>query len=222
MRHSTDSLSLQGARPMPSAESVTIWIQQLKEGERAAIQKLWEAYFPRLVRQAQGWLRRTSVKVVDAEDIALSAFKSFCLRAEQGRFPKLFDRDDLWQLLVVIAYRKKCNQVKQEASQQPRNGRVYPISTLTPADADDSGTIFSCLISREPDPRLTSQVAESCRRLLEMLPTQELRDVAVWKMEGYTNEEIAAKMKDGEGRAESTAERKLARIRKIWAKEIPS
>jgi DNA-directed RNA polymerase specialized sigma24 family protein len=99
---------------------------------------------------------------------------------------------------------------------------VYSISALIPADADDSGTIFSCLISREPDPPLTFQVAESCRRLLEMLPTQELRDVAVWKLEGYTNEEIAAKMKDGKGCAESTVERKLARIRKIWAKEIPS
>jgi DNA-directed RNA polymerase specialized sigma24 family protein len=207
---------------MPSAESVTIWIHQLKDGERAAVQKLWEGYFPRLVRQAQRWLRRTPVRVVDAEDIALSAFKSFCLRAEQGRFPKLFDRDDLWQLLVVIAFRKKCNQVKREAVRQPPNGRVYSISALTPADADDSGTIFSCLISREPDPTLTSQVAESCRRLLEMLPAQELRDVAVWKLEGYTNEEIAAKMKDGKGCAESTVERKLARVRKIWAKEIPS
>ncbi|HEY7314991.1 MAG TPA: ECF-type sigma factor [Gemmataceae bacterium] len=207
---------------MPSAESVTIWIQQLKEGERAAVEKLWEGYFARLVRQSQRWLRRTRVKVVDAEDIALSAFKSFCLRAEQGRFPKLFDRDDLWQLLVVIAFRKMCNQVKHEAVRQPRNGRVYPLSALTPADADDSGTIFSDLIGRDPDPALAEEVAESCRRLLETLPTQELRDVAVWKLEGDTNAEIAAKLNGGEGRSEPTAERKLARIRKIWAKEIDS
>jgi hypothetical protein len=46
MRHSTDSLSLQGAWPIPSAESVKYWIQQLKEGERAAVQKLWEGFFP--------------------------------------------------------------------------------------------------------------------------------------------------------------------------------
>jgi DNA-directed RNA polymerase specialized sigma24 family protein len=205
---------------MPSGESVTILIRQLKEGDRAAVEKLWKIYFPRLVRQAQRWLRRTSVKVVDAEDIALSAFKSFCLRAEKGRFPKLFDRGDLWQLLVVIAFRKKCNEVKHEGRRQPRNGRVYPLSALTPADADDLRAIFSCLIGRESDPALA--LAESCRRLLNMLPTQELRDVAVWKLEGYTNAEIAPKMNGGEGRDESTVERKLARIRKIWAKEIPS
>jgi DNA-directed RNA polymerase specialized sigma24 family protein len=207
---------------MLSAESVTIWIQQLKEGERAAVRKLWEAYFARLVQMTQRWLRYAPVMAVDAEDIALPAFKSFCLRGEQGRFPKLFDRDDLWQLLVLIAYRKTCNQIKHEVVRQPRKGRVYPLSALATADADDSGMIFPCLIGREPDPALAFQVAASCRRLLEMLPTQELRDVAVWKLEGYTNEEIAAKMNGGEGRAESTVERKPARIRKIWAKEIPS
>ena len=65
-------------------------------------------------------------------------------------------------------------------------------------------------------------MAESCRRLLEMLSTQELRDVAVWKLEGYTNEEMTAKMKNGQGRSLATVERKLALIRAIWAKEIPS
>jgi DNA-directed RNA polymerase specialized sigma24 family protein len=205
---------------MLSSESVTIWIHQLKEGERAAVQKLWEGYFPRLVHHAQRLLRRMPVKAVDAEDIALSAFDSFCRRAEQGRFPKLFDRDDLWQLLVVIAFRKTCNQAKHEATQRPPNGQVYDASALT--SVDDSGSIFSRLIGREPDPALTFQVASSCRRLLEMLPTAELRDIAVWKLEGYTNEEIAAKLNDGEGRAVSTVERKLARIRNIWAKEMGS
>jgi DNA-directed RNA polymerase specialized sigma24 family protein len=207
---------------MPSGESVTDWIHQLKEGERAAVQKLWERYFPRLVRQTRRWLRRTPVKAVDAEDIALSAFDSFCRRAEQGRFPKLFDRDDLWQLLVVIAFRKACNQVKHEAGQRPRNGQVYEASALAMEDADDAGSIFCHLIGREPDPALVVEMADSCRRLLEMLLTAELRDVAVWKMEGYTNEEIAAKLKGGKGRSLATVERKLALIRTIWAKEIPS
>jgi hypothetical protein len=30
---------------MPSSESITQWIHQLKEGERDAVQKLWESYF---------------------------------------------------------------------------------------------------------------------------------------------------------------------------------
>jgi hypothetical protein len=55
-----------------------------------------------------------------------------------------------------------------------------------------------------------------------MLPTAELRDIAVWKLEGYTNEEIAAKINGGKGRSVKAVERKLVLIRKIWTKEIRS
>jgi DNA-directed RNA polymerase specialized sigma24 family protein len=204
---------------MPSSESITQWIHQLKDGERDAVQKLWEGYFPRLVRQAQGWLRCAPLRTVDPEDIALSAFDSFCRRAEQGQFPKLDDRNDLWQLLVVIAFRKTCNQVKYEARRQPPNGRVISVSQL---EARGEEPLFATLIGREPDPALAAEVADSCRRLLERLPTAELRQVAVWKLEGYTSEEIAPKLKGGQGRAVSAVERKLARIRNVWAKEIRS
>ncbi|HEY7154948.1 MAG TPA: ECF-type sigma factor [Gemmataceae bacterium] len=205
---------------MSPGESVTQWIYQLKEGDRAAVQKLWEDYFPRLVRQAQLWLRRTSVKVVDAEDIALSAFKSFCLRAEQGCFPKLFDRGDLWQLLVVIAFRKACNQVKHEARRQPLNGRVQHASALSAANGEDAGTIFTRLISSEPDPKFAAQTAEEYRRLLARLDDEQLRHIAEMKMAGYTNAEIGQRLKPP--RAVVTIERKLARIRRIWEEEVRS
>jgi DNA-directed RNA polymerase specialized sigma24 family protein len=40
--------------------------------------------------------------------------------------------------------------------------------------------------------------------------------VASWKLEGYTDEEIAARL----GCVTRTVERKLARIRSIWAREM--
>jgi DNA-directed RNA polymerase specialized sigma24 family protein len=43
-----------------------------------------------------------------------------------------------------------------------------------------------------------------------------LQDVATWKLEGYTNDEIAARL----GCVTSTVERKLARIRTMWAREM--
>jgi hypothetical protein len=89
---STDSRSRKGAQTMASSESTTHWIRQLKEGERTAVQKLWESYFTRLVRMARRWLRNTPTQALDAEDIALSAFDSFRLRAEQGRFPNAYCR----------------------------------------------------------------------------------------------------------------------------------
>lgn len=200
---------------MASGESVTHWIQQLKEGERGAVQKLWEGYFARLVQQTRQWLRRAPTLAADAEDVALSAFDSFCRRAEEGRFPKLFDRDDLWQLLVVIAFRKACNQIKHEARRQPRNRRVVHASTLK---GEGEGQFFADLIGREPDPSLVAQTADEYRELLAKLSNPWLRDIAVWKLEGFTNEEIAVKI----GRSVVTVERKLALIRKAWAKELES
>ena len=55
-------------------------------------------------------------------------------------------------------------------------------------------------------------MAEECERLLGALTQGDLREVAVWKMEGYSNEEIAAKL----GCVPRTIERKVALIRTLW------
>ena len=118
---------------MTAGESVTCWIDQLKGGDRDAVQRLFERYYGRLVREARRWLRRAPAPpAADEDDIALGAFDSFCRRAEQGRFPRLYDRDDLWQLLVVIAFRKTCNQIKHERARRPPNGHVINASALAP------------------------------------------------------------------------------------------
>jgi len=72
--------------------SVTRWISQLKNGDRAAAQPLWEAYFHRLVALARKRLRGTPRRAADEEDVALCAFDSFYRRAERGQFPKLEGR----------------------------------------------------------------------------------------------------------------------------------
>jgi hypothetical protein len=87
---------------MSSEHSVTHWIDQLKAGDQAAAQKLWEGYFHRLVRLARTKLQGAPKRAADEEDVALSAFDSFCQGVERGRFPQLADRDDLWRLLVTL------------------------------------------------------------------------------------------------------------------------
>src|SRR5262249_36398416 len=62
-------------------------------------------------------------RAADEEDVALSALASFCRGAEQGRFPRLEDRDDLWALLVVIAARKAVDLRQREGRQKRGGGR---------------------------------------------------------------------------------------------------
>jgi DNA-directed RNA polymerase specialized sigma24 family protein len=72
------------------------------------------------------------------------------------------------------------------------------------------------ILSSAPTPALAAQAAEECRRLLGLLNDPQLRQVAELKMEGHTNQEVAEAI----GRSVPTVERKLARIRVAWEREL--
>jgi DNA-directed RNA polymerase specialized sigma24 family protein len=191
---------------MSSEGSVTRLIGMLKDGDRVAAQRLWETYFRRLVGLARARLAGSLSPAADAEDVALSAFDSFCRRAERGNFPLLEDRDDLWQLLFVLTVRKAINLVRYQGRKSRGAGRVVSL-----ADLEDLGA--EIVLGTEPSPEFAAEMADECRRLLDLLPDATLRAVALWKMEGFTNREIAAKL----GCVETTVERKLHAIRELWS-----
>jgi DNA-directed RNA polymerase specialized sigma24 family protein len=201
---------------MPTSGSVTHWLHQLGDGDLAAVQPLWERYFHRLVHLARQKLRGTPRRAADEEDVALSAFDSFCQGAAQGRFPQLRDRDNLWAVLVRITACKAVNLTRYENRKKRYIGRVMTDAT-PPGSADSSGagSPIDQVAGREPTPEFAALVAEESRRLLDRLGDGELRQIAIWKMEGYTNAEVAAKI----DRAEPTVERRLNRIRKLWEQE---
>jgi DNA-directed RNA polymerase specialized sigma24 family protein len=188
--------------------SVTRLIGKLKEGDRAAAQGLWEVYFRKLVGLARTRLRNSPVGPADEEDVALSAFESFYRRAEGGQFPRLEDRDDRWQLLFVLTVRKAINLMKYQGRKSRGAGRVRSLSDLEGLDAE----VF---LGAEPTPEFAAEMTDECRRLLDRLGDESLRAVALWKMEGYTNAEIAAKL----GCVEQTVIRKVRKIREIWSGE---
>ena len=194
---------------MSSDVSVTRLIGMLKQGDRVASQQLWEAYFGRLVGLARARLKNTVRRVADEEDVALSAFDSFFRRAERGQFPQLEDRDDLWQLLFVLTVRKAINLVHYQGRKSRGGGRVQSLQDLETLGADQ-------ILGTEPSPELAAQMTEECQRLLARLGDETLRAVALWKMEGYTNVEIAAKL----GCVEQTVERKLRAVRQVWSNEV--
>jgi DNA-directed RNA polymerase specialized sigma24 family protein len=72
------------------------------------------------------------------------------------------------------------------------------------------------VLGDEPTPEFAAQVAEECCRLLEMLGDDQLRALAVARMEGYSTEELATRL----GVAPRTVERKLHKIRERWSREV--
>jgi DNA-directed RNA polymerase specialized sigma24 family protein len=200
---------------MSSDASVTHWLSLLKAGDRAAARPLWERYFRLLVSRARAALGSAPRRAADEEDVALSAFDSFCRAAEQGRFPRLEDRNDLWRLLLVITARKAARQARDERRAKRGSGRVRAEVDLPSPDAEGEEGALALVIGLEPTPELSAQVAEEYSRLLDLLGDDTLRSIAVWQMEGHTVEEIAAKL----DLSVRTVARKLVVIRDLWREE---
>jgi DNA-directed RNA polymerase specialized sigma24 family protein len=197
---------------MPDDGSVSRWFGPLQAGDPAAARQLWERYFHRLVGLARLKLTNAPRRAADEEDVALSAFNSFCRNAERGRFPQLSDRDSLWRLLVVLTVRKAQHLMRDETRQ--KRGGDRPVSEK--ARGADEDSILEQVLSREPTPDMAAQFAEECRGLLHRLGDRELEAIALLRMEGYSVEEIAQKV----GYVARSIKRKLHLIRSIWEKEV--
>jgi DNA-directed RNA polymerase specialized sigma24 family protein len=189
---------------MSDVSSITLWLHRLKAGDRSqAVDRLWNVYFTKMVGLARRHLGSRNRAADDEEDVALSAFQSFVEAAQRGRFPRLDDRDDLWQVLFVVTARKTADHVESAGRQKRGGGRV--IQPLI----DE----IDLLASSEPDPAEAIALTEDLEALLTRLDDPLLKQIALQKLDGYTNEEIAVRIE----RSVPTVERKLALIREKWS-----
>ena len=184
--------------------SVTLWIDDLKQGNDG-ISNGWSAW------HAGSWEPR---RVADEEDVALSVFDVLCRGAAEGRFAELETRDDLWRLLVAITAKKVVDQVRRQTRLKRGGGDVRGHSLFHHAgDIPDGFDEFL-------HDRLTSEfllmMDEEQRRMLASLRDDTLRQIAVARMEGRSNQEIARQL----GVSLHSAERKLSLIRDEWSSEV--
>ena len=142
--------------------------------------------------------------------MALSAFDSFCRGAARGQFPQLRDRDNLWPLLVKITARKASDLVRHDLAAKRGAGAVQGESAWSSGpDSDQRG--IEQVVGDEPSPELAARLAEEYRGRMEALGNDTLRKVALWKMEGYTNDELAARL----GCGPHTVEHRVRVIRSV-------
>ena len=204
----------------PGSDEVTVWIEKLSGGDEKAAHLLWEQYFDRMVRLARRKFDQIGInrRSADEEDVALSAMNSFYKRAADGQFC-LGDRQELWKLLVTITVRKAYAELKRQKAKKRGEGMVRGESIFLKAGNDgmEMGGIGQVL-GNEPTPELAALAAEGCDELLKKLGDETLVAVARYKLDGYTNEEIAEKLHC----VPRTVERKMRLIRDKWAKELGS
>ena len=193
---------------MSGAGTVTTWIGLLQAGETAAAQRLWERYFPRLLQVARAKLKGLAKQVSDEEDVALSAFHTFVQAVAHDRIPQLSSRDDLWRALVLITAGKAVDERRRQQSQKRGGaglGNERPRSRA-------SWKELEAVVGTEPDPAFAAQIADEFRMLLARLADDRLREVALLKLEGYTNDEMATKL----GCSPRSVTHRLLLIRRTW------
>ena len=188
--------------------SVTQWLQDLRTGDDEAASKLWSRYFHDMARAAERRLGN-SVAAFDGEDIALSAFHAFCEAIQQGRYEGLSRRTGLWSLLAAVTLRKASDHLKVEGADRRGGGRSND-------RALQGGVELDTLPGRFSDPQFLAMMSDQCRRLLDLLDDQELEKVALCRLDGYNDSEIAQRL----GYSRRTIQRMLTVIRKHWKNEM--
>ena len=191
-----------------SAADLSAWYQSLKDGGSRATHQLWDMYFERMVRVARRKLVGAQHSDGDEEDVAVSAFKSFCLGFQSGKFTRQGDPENLWPLLVTLTLNKAIDHLRR-AQRLKRGGRSEG------ASPDNTMGQWSELVSREPSPELQVVAEESFQQLLDLLdatgdPT--LREVLLHSMVGESSPDIARHLEC----TLRTVQRKLQTIRMVW------
>lgn len=178
-------------------------MRRLREGDQDAAARLWDRYFRRLAAIARTRLDNAPLGAGDQDDVALSAFHSFCCQVEQGRLPNLQSREDLWKVLVIIAKRKAIDWMRHEKAAKRGGAQTRTASLL-----DE-------LVAQDPSPEFAAQLVDELRYLLDRLRREDgtLCLIAVRRLEGHTNAEIAAEL----SLSPRTIERKLQRIAVHWS-----
>jgi RNA polymerase sigma factor (sigma-70 family) len=140
-------VSTGGPPPLPpSGPADADWLEASRRVDPVAEEALFHAYFERLIRLIRRRLSRRLSRRFDPEDIVLSAWRSFFLRARAGEFTKTGPDGDLWPLLATLTLRKLSKHVRRHQSASRSIDRDFPLAASpqlidTAAEAETAAVI---------------------------------------------------------------------------------
>ncbi len=188
--------------------SISKVISQNGEMTEESAQLLWERFFGRLCRFAEQKVYPRHRRLIDPEDIAGSAMLALMEGIKQGRFHSLKNRDQLWQMLIIIAARKTINKSRFLDSEKRGGKRTYGESALGDGGLDK----LAKYIDKTEDPAKFVEIEMTCRELLLALPTDKYRSIALMRLAGHSNREIGKSLQC----STRTINRHLEAIREVW------
>ncbi|QDT07252.1 RNA polymerase sigma factor [Rubripirellula lacrimiformis] len=199
-----------------SSQAFAQLLAKVRDGDEQATAQMWESYFQQLVRIAAKRLPANLRRSGDEEDIALSAFHSFIAGIRRDQFPDLSGPENLWGLLITLTSRKSQAHLRRQTRQKRGGGSVRGESVfLNHAGELRSGGIGG-VTGDEVAADIRAELAEACDVLLDQLDDEQLKQIAIMRMDGYLVDEIATRLEV----SKRAVERRLQLIRKIWAEQV--
>ena len=186
----------------PRAESAWL-VASFRSGDDAAATALFERYFARLTALVQSRLGARLRARVDPDDVALSAYRSFFVRAAAGQF-ELCETGDLWRLLARMALHKLSHQIDRHTAEKRAVSMEEQLS-----DSHD-------LASAEPSPDEAAAISDELEFVMRSLDETERRTLEL-RLQGELIEAIAAELRQ----SERTVRRTLVRVRAVLLKRLP-
>jgi DNA-directed RNA polymerase specialized sigma24 family protein len=198
-----------------SVTKLVSWLRSENTDHRnEAARLIWERYFHALLALARDNLRPRIRRRESEEDVLQDMYASFCRRQRRGEFD-LANRDQLWGLLVRITLCKVRNTANKHRSKKRDINRE---EAWQPGDAPGALSLdLDGIRDRGPGPSEAAVLNEALEQRLSALDDSRLRSLALQKLEGWTNAEIAISI----GRTERAVERKLKLIRECWRDKDP-
>jgi RNA polymerase sigma factor (sigma-70 family) len=174
-----------------------------------AARQLWLRFSGRLAAEVRHRLDARIIRRAGMDDVLQSLFAGF-LAAAPGPDGPPRNRAELWRLLVHFTMCKVANTAHYHRAKRRDLRREEPLGDI---GADPYGSRPRWLEPedfRGLDPADEAMARMEFARLLDVLPNN-LREVFVMRLEGYTNAQIAAQI----GRVERTVELRLRTIRAL-------
>jgi RNA polymerase sigma factor (sigma-70 family) len=170
---------------MPESTDVRSLVELWRKGDQRAAEQLFTRYVDRLVPLARRRISQRLASRVDPEDVVQSVFRTFFGGLKEGRFD-IQSQDDLCKLLMRITIHKTLRHIAfhKAAKRDPSQETIQ---------SEEGQEQLIQLLGREPTPDDAVAFLDQLEHLLSRLGPQE-RQILEMRLQGYSNEDIAAKL----------------------------
>jgi RNA polymerase sigma-70 factor (ECF subfamily) len=165
-------------------ETLVLLARWRDRGDESAAEELFQRYVTRLTALARARISRRLGRRLDAEDVVLSAWRSFFVRVRDGRI-EVQPGHDLWQLLATITLHKMVRHLEHHTAgkrsiQREQERRPEDSVCLAPVEA----------VAHDPSPEDELALQEELEAALAPLSAKH-RQIVELRLAGCTQPEIA-------------------------------